>query len=726
MIFFCIFVKNVNAMKKIFLCALAVCATGAYALNPDYSFRDTSLADSVRVERVLSQLTLEEKVGLLGTDLGVERLGIPHCGLVEGLHGLELGGPGSRDPERRRPTTIFPQAYGLGASWDTTLVRRVAEQASTEARYYTQTPKSVRRALVMLAPNADLARDPRWGRNEESYGEDPRLTAAMTVAKVRGLQGENPRYWRVASLMKHFLANSNEFGRDSSTSDFDERMFRDYYSYPFYKGVTEGGSRAFMAAYNSWNGIPMAMHPCLDSITRKEWGQNGIICTDGGALGLLIDAHRRFPTRAEGAAAIVKAGTGMFLDRYLDDVNEALERGLLTEAEIERAIRGNIFVALKLGLLDEPDEFAGPYAAIGADTTAVAPHERPEARALSREAVGRSAVLLKNSGLLPLRLDKLRKVALIGPYADKVVQDWYGGMPPYTVTLRQALAEELEPLGVELLYATDNRMDSAVNIAREADVAIVMTGNHPFGTRPDWKFCPVMSDGREAMDRRSLLLPDEEMLREVVRANPRTVLVLVSSFPYALGKGAEEVAAILHTTHCAQEQGHGLMDVLTGRVNPAGRTTQTWPRDILDLPPMMDYDIRNGHTYMYSKAEPLYPFGYGLSYTTFGYSDMKAGVRDGEVCVSFTLTNTGATDGDEVPQLYMRVAPGEPYKLRSFARVAVPAGESRRVELRLPLDEAGDWRPAERDFRLPKGAKVDVAVGASSADLRLHGQVKAK
>ena len=204
------------------------------------------------------------------------------------------------------------------------------------------------------------------------------------------------------------------------------------------------------------------------------------------------------------------------------------------------------------------------------------------------------------------------------------------------------------------------------------------------------------------------------------------MLVLVSSFPYALGKGAEEVAAILHTTHCAQEQGHGLMDVLTGRVNPAGRTTQTWPRDILDLPPMMDYDIRNGHTYMYSKAEPLYPFGYGLSYTTFGYSDMKAGVRDGEVCVSFTLTNTGATDGDEVPQLYMRVAPGEPYKLRSFARVAVPAGESRRVELRLPLDEAGDWRPAERDFRLPEGAKVDVAVGASSADLRLHGQVKAK
>jgi len=712
-------------MKKSFLWALVCFAAGAvWAGEPDYSFRDCELPDSVRVERFLQQLTLDEKVGLLGTDLGVERLGVAHCGLVEGLHGLELGGPGSQRPEYHRATTIFPQAYGLGESWDTTLVRRVAEQASTEARYYTQCAGSVRQALVMLAPNADLARDPRWGRTEESFGEDARLTAAMTVATVRGLQGPDKRYWRVASLMKHFLANSNEFGRDSSSSNFDERMFRDYYSYPFYKGVTEGGSRAFMASYNAWNGTPMAMHPCLERVARREWGQNGIICTDGGALGLMVDSHHSFPTRAEGAAAIVKAGTGMFLDKYRPAVEEALQRGLLTEEDITRAIRGNVYVALKLGLLDDAS-VPNPYKNIGRDTTAMAPHLTPAARALAREAVGRSAVLLKNDGdVLPLRAGALRKVALIGPYADTIVQDWYCGMQPYRLTVRDALTELLEPMGVELLCATDNRMDSAVMIAREADVAIVCTGNHPYGTRPDWKFCPVASDGREAADRRALNLPDGDMVRQVARANPRTVLVLVSSFPYALGKVAEEVEAIVHVTHCAQEQGHGVADVLFGAVNPAGRTTQTWPADIIDLPDMMDYDIRHGHTYMYAKAEPLYPFGYGLSYTTFEYSDLDVAVENDRMVARFKLKNTGKRDGEEVAQLYLRLSDGEPYKLRTFARVAVKAGESRGVELSLPLADAGDWRPAERDFRLPEGARVDVAVGASSADLRLRGRVE--
>lgn len=289
-----------------------------------YAFQDIALPDSVRVECLLKELTLDEKVALLSTDLGVPRLGIPHCWQVEGLHGLSLSGPGKEKPDTIH-TTIFPQASRIeGRHGIRELLRRIAAQVAEEARYYSQIDSGRRCMLVMRAPNADLARDPRWGRTEESFGEDPYLTAAMTVAKIKGLQGDNPRYWKTAALMKHFLANSNEFGRDSSSSDFDSELFREYYAYPFYKGITEGGSRAYMAAYNSWNGIPMAMHPCLDSITRKEWGNDGIICTDGGALGLLISAHKRFPSRAEGAAAIVKATTGQFLDRYVDDVREAL------------------------------------------------------------------------------------------------------------------------------------------------------------------------------------------------------------------------------------------------------------------------------------------------------------------------------------------------------------------------------------------------------------------
>ena len=165
--------------------------------------------------------------------------------------------------------------------------------------YYIHQPNARRKGLVIYAPNADLARDPRWGRTEESYGEDPYLTGQLTVAMVRGLQGNHPRYWKAAALMKHFLANSNEYGRDSTSSNFDDRLFREYYSYPFYKGITQGGSRAMMAAYNSWNGTPMAIHPCLQSIVRKEWGNDGIICTDGGAMGMLSTAHKAFATKTD-------------------------------------------------------------------------------------------------------------------------------------------------------------------------------------------------------------------------------------------------------------------------------------------------------------------------------------------------------------------------------------------------------------------------------------------
>ena len=517
-----------------------------------YAFQDTALPDSVRVECLLKELTLDEKVALLSTDLGVPRLGIPHCWQVEGLHGLSLSGPGKEKPDTI-PTTIFPQAYGLGETWDPELLRRIAAQVAEEARYYSQIDSGRRCMLVMRAPNADLARDPRWGRTEESFGEDPYLTAAMTVAKIKGLQGDNPRYWKTAALMKHFLANSNEFGRDSSSSDFDSELFREYYAYPFYKGITEGGSRAYMAAYNSWNGIPMAMHPCLDSITRKEWGNDGIICTDGGALGLLISAHKRFPSRAEGAAAIVKATTGQFLDRYVDDVREALSSGLLSEADIDRAIRGNIKVALKLGLLDGENS-ANPYLAIGSDTTAV-PFLSDYAKALAREAVAKSVVLLKNSpslngkALLPLDKDKIRKIALIGPYADNIVQDWYSGMPPYEVTVLDGVRNAVEGTGIKVTYAPDNRMDMAVKLAAEADVVIVCTGNHPFGTKRDWFFCPVPSDGREAVDRRSLVLPDEDMIRQIYAVNPNTVLLLVSSFPYAINWSNDNLPAILHVTH---------------------------------------------------------------------------------------------------------------------------------------------------------------------------------
>ena len=679
-----------------------------------HDFQNTKLKDDQRISLLMRQLTLDEKIALLSTNLGVPRLGIPSLSCYEGLHGIVLGGPANKFSY---PTTIFPQAYGLGETWDREAVRRVGEQMAEEARYYIQQDVP-RKGLVIYAPNADLARDPRWGRTEESYGEDAYLTGQLSIAMVKGLQGDDPRYWKAAALMKHFLANSNEDGRDSTSSDFDERLFREYYSYPFYKGITEGGSRAFMASYNAWNGTPMCVNPVLDQIARREWGNNGIICTDGGGLRLLVNAHHAYPTMAEGAAAVIKAKTGMFLDRYQEAVKEALDKGLVTEQDIEAAIRGNLFVALKLGMLDGADT-KNPYVNIGKDSTATPPYLTPEARQAAREVTNKSVVLLKNNGLLPLDSKKTRKILVVGPYADQIVYDWYSGNPPYEVTILKAL-REME--GLEISYIPDNRMGKAEEMAREADAVIVCTGNHPYGTKADWFFCPVPSDGREAVDRKSLQLPDEDMLRLLYRANPNTVLVLVSSFPYTINWSNSHLPAILHITHCSQEQGHAIADALFGKVNPGGRTTQTWVRDILDLPPMMDYDIRHGRTYMYHKGNVLYPFGYGLSYTTFQYGQARILRQDKKAIeVSVPVTNTGSHDGDEVVQLYVAYPDSKvehPQKqLKAFERVHIRKGETKEVVLSIQCSDLTYWDTA-RHASVPEKGCLHFMIGASSADIR--------
>lgn len=700
-------------------------------------YQNLKLSDEKRVENLLNQLTLDEKIDYLSTDLGVKRLGIPSYGHYEGLHGLTLGGPGRwgkriKNPDGSEgqieyPTTIFPQSYGLGETWDPDLIRRIGELEGTEARYYSQAAnQDVQKALVLRAPNADLARDPRWGRTEESFGEDPFLTATMSTAMVRGLQGDHPRYWRSAALLKHFLANSNEDGRDSTSSNFDEQLFREYYSYPFYKAITEGGSRAFMASYNGWNGITMCVNPILESITRKDWGNNGIICTDGGAFKLLVEAHHAYKTMEEGAAAIVKATTGQFLDDYRTAIKGALSQGLLTEKDIDKAIRGNIFVALKLGLLDGKDS-RNPYLAIGRDTLDTAPFHTQEAKALAREAMGKSVVLLKNDNstrLLPLDLNRFKKIALIGPYTNEIVQDWYSGKPPYEVTIYDGLKSALRGSGVEIKMAKDNKMGQAEQLAKWADVVIACYGNHPYGHKTDWKFCPVPSDGREAVDRQTMNLPEEEVLKLLHQANPNTILVLVSSFPYTINWSNEHLPAIVHITHCAQEQGNGLADVLLGKVNPAGRLTQTWVRSITDLPEMMDYDIRHGRTYMYSQRPVLYPFGYGLSYSKFEYQAVKTISTDkkDEIRVVVNVKNDSQRDGEEVVQLYVAYPDSHfsnPQKqLKAFKRVMIKAGQTIPVELTVKKTDLRRWDTKARQWVYVPG-KTGILLGSSSADIRL-------
>src|SRR5277367_2486118 len=379
--------NSIKFLLSLFLLLVTRSASAQYK----YPFQNPALPAEDRITNLLSLMTLEEKVNCLGTNPTIVRLGVKGTGHVEGLHGLAMGLVGNWGRKTPVPTTIFPQSIGMAETWDPNLLQQAGAIEAFETRYMFQSEKYHKGGLVVRAPNADIGRDPRWGRTEECYGEDAFFNGTMAIAYIKGLQGDDPKYWTTAALMKHFLANSNENGRDSSSSDFDERLFREYYSVPFRMGVLQGGSRAYMASYNRVNGIPQTVSPMLKNITVTEWGQNGIICTDGGAHRLLVNAHHYYPTLAEAAAGCIKAGINQFLDNYKAGTNEALQKKLITEADIDQNLRGVYRVMIKLGQLDPPQMV--PYASIG---TGPEPWLSQKNRDFVRLITQKSIVLLKN------------------------------------------------------------------------------------------------------------------------------------------------------------------------------------------------------------------------------------------------------------------------------------------------------------------------------------------
>ncbi len=724
-----------TSISLLFVCAAVGLSSNAgsesslrEASQYEYIFQNPELPIEQRVDNLISLLTLEEKIACLGTNPSVPRLGIKASGHVEGIHGLTQGGPAKWGRPLTIPTTTFPQGIGLGETWDTEILQRAAAIEGYEARYVFQSDKYHQGGIVIRSPNADLGRDPRWGRTEECYGEDPYFDGTMVVAFIRGLQGDHPKYWQAAALMKHFLANSNEDGRGSSSSNFDERLFREYYSVPFRMGILEGGSRAFMAAYNAVNGIPMAVNPMLEKIARHEWGEDGIICTDGGAMRLLVTDHKYFPDFEHASAAVVKAGIGQFLDNYRDAIRRALKQNLLSEKEMDAALRGNFRVMLRLGLLDPPSLV--PYSRIGNE--AQEPWSTDKHKSFARLAAQKSIVLLKNEGqFLPLNKGKVKSIAVIGPRANEVLLDWYSGTPPYAVSPLEGIKNKLGP-NSKVSYAADNEGNEAVKIGKAADVAIVCVGNHPNGGHDhEWGKVSFPSEGREAVDRQSIMLEQEELIKQVYQANPRTVVVLISSFPYAINWSNDNVPAILHMALNSQEEGNALADVLFGEYNPAGRLVQTWPRSSDQLPPMMDYDIRHGRTYMYFTGVPLYPFGYGLSYTTFAYSNLRVSPTSlsakGSINVSVDIKNTGTTAGEEVVQMYIKHLNSQisrPLReLKGFGRISLEPGQNKTVTLPLNAERIAYWNSSKHRFDV-EGDMIQVSVGSSSANLKLSKTIR--
>ncbi|HEX8713426.1 MAG TPA: glycoside hydrolase family 3 C-terminal domain-containing protein, partial [Terracidiphilus sp.] len=638
-------------------------------------------------------------------------------------------------------TTQFPQPPGMGATWDPDLVRLAAGVEGYEARFITQTAKYNRQILMLWGPQSDLDRDPRWGRSEEVYGEDPFLNGTMATAFVHGLQGDDPKYWQSAALLKHFLANENENNRNSSSSDFDERLFWEYYSVPFRMAFLDGGAKAVMASYNAWNGTPMAVNPILRSIVIDKWGVD-VVSSDGGAVTLLVNPRHAFPNHEAAVVACIKAGVNQFLDRYRDETKAALKDGSLTESDIDEALRRKFEIEIKLGLLDPPQMV--PYTRI---KDSPVPWNTDRDRSVSQKIALESVVLLKNQGnFLPLDKSKIKSIAVIGPLADVVHWDWYGGTPPYATTPLDGIRAEVGS-NVKVNFAAydaPDGEDAALKAASESDVAVVVIGNDPtcgdeahawYSTPTEGGGitlpCFAASDGREGRDRESMSLAQEQIVKQVFVKNPKTVLMLIASFPFTINWSEQNLPAILTMAHSSQDEGTALAKVLFGDYNPGGHLIRTWPASADQLPPRMDYNIRDGYTYMYFKDRPLYPFGFGLSYTSFKFSNLRTTserlAKDGSVAVRVDVTNTGSRAGDQVVQLYvehLHSAVSRPREeLEGFQRVSLDPGQTKTVSIKLPASQLAYWDTDNHAFRV-EAEPVSLMIGDSSANIALKTTIQ--
>jgi beta-glucosidase len=435
--------------------------------------------------------------------------------------------------------------------------------------------------------------------------------------------------------------------------------------------------------------------------------------------------HNYYKTNAEGLAGAVKAGINQFLESatlYRPAAQEAIQKGLLTEKDLDDVIKGEFRVMIRLGLLDPPEMVK--YASIKGDDEV---WKMPEHKEIAKRVAQESIVLLKNANhFLPLKKESLKSIAVLGPLADVVALDWYSGTPGYVITPVEGIRNKVgSAITVNFVPKTADVAD-AVKAARESDVAVVFVGNHPTCDAA-WARCPTPSDGKEAIDRKSIDLAQEEFVKQVYAANPKTVVVLLASFPIAINWSQATIPAILHITHNAQEEGTAIADALFGDINPGGRLVQTWPKSLDQVPPMMDYNIRHGRTYMYFKGEPLYPFGYGLSYTSFQYSNLKLSAsrlaKTGTVTVSVNVKNSGKSKGDEVVELYVSHLNSKVERarkeLKGFRRITLQPNETKTVTLPVKAEDLAYWDEKANNW-VVEADQVKFMVGASSADTKLE------
>jgi beta-glucosidase len=642
--------------------------------NPDYVFTPRMSA----VLRNGVQRWLREKT----------RLGIPNLFMGEALHGF-----------MEYHSTSFPQALGLASTWDPDLVHRVFTAAGEEA--------GARGVNQVFAPVLGLARDPRWGRTEETYGEDPFLDSRMAVAAVTGLQGDSWLIDRhhVMATAKHFAVHSQpEGGTNTAPGNFSERIIRENFFVPFRAAVEEAHVGSIMASYNEIDGIPAHInHWLLDRVLRQEWGFRGFVTSDGNGLQMLVSPHQVAANFADAARLALAAGVDFDLSdgSVYRTLIWQVKQGTVPMSEVDRATARILTAKFRLGLFDNP--YVDPDAAERITGS-------PEHRELAEKVAEEVMVLLKNEkNLLPLNLDKLKTIAVIGPNAADVHLGGYSREPAHGVSvldgIRQRVGSKANVLYAEGCKITDARpgylgwfsdnvklidpktqteaINTAVETARKADVAILVVGENESTNREAWSESHL--GDRDSLD---LLGAQNELVQKVVETGKPTVVLLINGRPLSINYIAEHVPAILEGWYLGEEGGTAAAKVLFGDVNPGGKLPITFPHSVGDLPDYYNQKPSANRSYAFSTRQPLYAFGYGLSYTDFRFDNLrvepKSIISGGTAKVSVDVTNTGAREGDEVPQLYVHqkiASVTRPVKeLRAFRRITLKPGEKRTVE----------------------------------------------
>jgi beta-glucosidase len=691
------------------------------------------------VNDLVRRLSLAEKIQEMRNGAAaIPRLGIPAYDYwSECLHGVARAGT----------ATVFPQAIGMAATWNIRLVHDEADVIATEARakhndYAAKHNGDSARyyGLTFWTPNINIFRDPRWGRGQETYGEDPFLTARFGVAFIKGLQGDDPNYIKAMACAKHFAVHS---GPEPMRHTFDveppERDFYETYLPQFEAAVREGHVGAVMGAYNSVYGQPACANPLLlTQILRDQWGFNGHVVSDCGAIYDIYANHKFAGSSEEAAADAVKAGDDLCCGTDYNSLTRAVKAGLISDKEIDTAVSRLFEARFRLGLFDPPEKV--PFAQIP-----ITENDTPEHEALALQAARESIVLLKNDGVLPFDRAKIKRIAVIGANADSipVLLGNYNGAPSHPVTILAGIkaaagtnCEVIYESGCPLALHTNaageinsEKWIKSIEMAWSADVVVYVGGISPQLEGEEMK---VSYDGFSGGDRTRIELPSQqtELLKALAATGKPVVFVNCSGSAIAMQWEATNLPAIVQAWYPGEQGGWAVADVLFGDANPAGRLPITFYNSTEDLPAFENYAMSN-RTYRYFNGQPEFAFGHGLSYTKFDYDaaalDKSSFTSADTAKVSFTLKNSGARNGDEVAQVYFRhVNSSQPQPrlaLCGFTRIYLESGQGARITMDIPMERLRFWDTTQKQYVVEPG-DYELLVGAASDDIRLGVPLK--